>query len=188
MTICYNSELSITHNTIRPYFLSLCLFCVALMEVTTYLVSLHFFFPNDWQGFTNFMRNNFLFRFLTVILINLKFTFALVSIMQRTYEHNTLYFFIMYQRAYKLQELPLAKDAFQKQELRHERIFRVGAIILVLPLLLLAITPILWISLEPILLLSVIYFTLMLVLTSSIYFSTVINLILEMKQLHHLEY
>lgn len=94
--IRFGTDIKITHNTTRPYFLSMYLLCFALMEVTAYLISLHYYFPNDWAGFVGFMRTNYFFKSLITGCICAKFSLALAFILARTYEHNTLHFFIMY--------------------------------------------------------------------------------------------
>ena len=91
----------ITHNTMRPYIVSMCLLLVCLLEVTLYLI-MKVYFVNDWFGFLNFVKSNPWLEILFLTTTNAKFALVLFFVLTRIFEPHSLAFFISYQQSQTL--------------------------------------------------------------------------------------
>jgi len=69
------------------------------------------------------------------VLANVKFTIGIIFMMARTYEHGIHLFFINFQKGFKLQNLQIAKDEYQKVERLSSKICRTSAFFITIPVI-----------------------------------------------------
>ena len=154
--------MSVTHNTTKPYILSLMLHLVALAETTIYLVNFNMIYKDDYTGFTQTFSNSYPLQVLFLVTVNMKYALALLYIHMLTFENFTIYFFMMHQSFHSVENLPIVKAEFNEMERKWQKGFWIICAILVIPLVIFPLFPAGTSHLRKVLLFSVLYFVLQL--------------------------
>ena len=116
-------DAKITHITMRPYYVSLGLLTVMLIENLYFLLQVEIFFSNNWNAYFQSLADNGFDQFLIQLITQSKFVLIICFVMGRTFEHEILDYFIRYQGRLKLQHLEVEREGYQRKEKVFSRIY-----------------------------------------------------------------
>ena len=102
-------DMDITHNSKRPYIISMFLMGVSLMEISFWLIVANKRGSN-LDSIVEDVSNDYTLQLMIYLPGNVKFSLAIMYMMSRIYDRFTLHFFVRIQKNLAVENLDLVKD------------------------------------------------------------------------------
>ena len=113
----------ITRITTRPYKIALMIIMVCLCDFGVQLVTCNVICGGDLDVFKEYIFTNLWYSKFEFVAISARYMFYYCFVLSRIYEHSILLLFITFQHSFRLQNLDIARDKYQKLERKFANVF-----------------------------------------------------------------
>ena len=113
----------ITRITTRPYKIALMIIMVCLCDFGVQLITCNVLCKGDLTIFVKYVNTHLWYTKFEYVASAARYMLYYCFILSRIYEHSILLLFITFQHSFRLQNLDIARDKYQKLERMFSKIF-----------------------------------------------------------------